>query len=168
MAPGVDVLVATPGRLIDHMGQKTINLSETEIFVLDEADQMLDLGFFRPIRQIVGFMPKKRHNLFFSATMPSEIGKLAAELLVDPFHVSVTPTATTVERVIQKVIFIEPAKKRSLLAELFADDPDYPADTDPVDYVLRMMFAGWIPENVPTEPAPGDEVADPAAGVAVP
>ncbi len=122
MAPGVDVLVATPGRLIDHMGQKTINLSETEIFVLDEADQMLDLGFFRPIRQIVGFMPKKRHNLFFSATMPSEIGKLAAELLVDPFHVSVTPTATTVERVIQKVIFIEPAKKRSLLAELFADE----------------------------------------------
>ena len=98
LAPGVDVLVATPGRLIDHIGQKTCFLGETEILVLDEADQMLDLGFFRPIRQIVGYMPKKRHNLFFSATMPPEIAKLAAELLDKPVEVSVTPQATTVER----------------------------------------------------------------------
>ena len=121
LAGGVDVLVATPGRLIDHLGQKTAFLGETEILVLDEADQMLDLGFFRPIRQIVGYMPKKRHNLFFSATMPTEIAKLAAELLNNPFEVSVTPQATTVEKVEQRVIFIEAGKKRPLLAELFAD-----------------------------------------------
>ena len=121
LAPGVDVLVATPGRLIDHIGQKTCFLGETEILVLDEADQMLDLGFFRPIRQIVGYMPKKRHNLFFSATMPPEIAKLAAELLDKPVEVSVTPQATTVEKVEQRVIFIEAGKKRPLLAELFAD-----------------------------------------------
>jgi ATP-dependent RNA helicase RhlE len=124
LAPGVDVLVATPGRLIDHLGSRTANLSECEILVLDEADQMLDLGFFKPIRQIVSFMPKKRQNLFFSATMPTDIAKLAAELLNDPIKVSVAPAATTVERVNQKVIFVETARKRALLAELF-DEPAF-------------------------------------------
>lgn len=121
LAAGVDVLVATPGRLIDHLEQKVANLSEVEIFVLDEADQMLDLGFVVPIRRIAKLLPHKRQNLFFSATMPTEIGKLAGELLKDPAKVSVTPQATTVEKIDQKVLFIEGARKRSLLAELFSD-----------------------------------------------
>ena len=119
---GLDVLVATPGRLLDHMQQKTLDLSSTEIFVLDEADQMLDLGFVKPIRQIVCRIPAKRQNLFFSATMPSEIGKLAGELLKDPIKVSVTPQATTVERINQSVIHVEQGRKRALLTEMFADD----------------------------------------------
>ena len=123
LAGGVDVLVATPGRLIDHINEKVANLSETEIFVLDEADQMLDMGFVVPIRRIAKTLPRVRQNLFFSATMPSEIEKLAAELLnPNPSKVSVTPQATTVEKIEQKVLFIETARKRVLLAELF-DDP---------------------------------------------
>ena len=121
LAGGVDVLVATPGRLIDHLGEKTANLSETEVLVLDEADQMLDLGFLPPIRRIVSHLPKQRQNLFFSATMPGEIGKLAGELLVDPAKVSVAPQATTIEKIRQHLIFVEGAHKRELLAELFAD-----------------------------------------------
>ena len=121
LARGVDVLVATPGRLIDHMGQRTVSLGSTEIFVLDEADQMLDLGFLPPIRRIVATLPKVRQNLFFSATMPTEIGKLASELLRNPQRVSVAPVATTVERVRQRMIFIEQDRKRELLAELFED-----------------------------------------------
>ena len=121
MATGVDVLVATPGRLLDHIGEKVIDLSSTEIFVLDEADQMLDLGFVKPIRQVASRLPKERLNLFFSATMPTEIGKLAAELLTDPVRVEVTPQATTVEKISQSVLFVESARKRALLSELFAD-----------------------------------------------
>ena len=124
MANGVDVLVATPGRLLDHLQEKTITLRGVEIFVLDEADQMLDLGFVLPIRKIVAHIPKVRQNLFFSATMPTEIGKLASELLTDPLRVSVAPQATTVDRVNQKVLFVEQARKRALLAELF-DDPQF-------------------------------------------
>ncbi|MBF0664310.1 MAG: DEAD/DEAH box helicase, partial [Brevundimonas sp.] len=118
---GLDVLVATPGRLLDHMQQKTLDLSRTEIFVLDEADQMLDLGFVKPIRQIVSRIPAKRQNLFFSATMPTEIGKLAGELLKDPVKVQVTPQATTVQRINQSVIHIEQGRKRALLTEMFSD-----------------------------------------------
>jgi ATP-dependent RNA helicase RhlE len=124
MANGVDVLVATPGRLLDHLQEKTITLRGVEIFVLDEADQMLDLGFVLPIRKIVAHMPKARQNLFFSATMPTEIGKLASELLNDPIRVSVTPQATTVDRVNQRVLFVEQSRKRALLSELF-DDPGF-------------------------------------------
>ena len=105
---GLDILVAAPGRLLDHIQQKTLDLSSTEIFVLDEADQMLDLGFIKPIRQIVSRMPARRQNLFFSATMPSEIGKLAGELLKDPVKVQVTPQSTTVQRIAQSVVYIEP------------------------------------------------------------
>jgi len=118
---GIDVLVATPGRLIDHLQQQTCQLHETEIFVLDEADQMLDLGFLVPIRKIVAKLPAQRQNLFFSATMPGEIGKLASELLKDPTRVSVTHTATTVDKVEQSLLFVEAQRKRALLAELFAE-----------------------------------------------
>jgi ATP-dependent RNA helicase RhlE len=121
LAAGVDVVVATPGRLMDHLGEKSAILSGVEIFVLDEADQMLDLGFVVPIRKIASQLPKERQNLFFSATMPSEIGKLAGELLKNPAQVSITPQATTVERIEQSLIFIEAQRKRPLLAELLAD-----------------------------------------------
>lgn len=122
MARGVDVLIATPGRLIDHIEQGDIDLSATEFFVLDEADQMLDLGFVKPIRRIVAQMPRKRQNLFFSATMPADIGKLAGELLTDPVKVSVTPASTTVERIAQKVIHVERTRKRALLLDLLSNE----------------------------------------------
>jgi ATP-dependent RNA helicase RhlE len=118
---GLDVLVAAPGRLLDHLQQRNLDLSATEIFVLDEADQMLDLGFIKPIRQITSRLPARRQNLFFSATMPTEIGKLAGELLKDPVKVQVTPQATTVERIQQSIIWVEQGKKRALLTELFSD-----------------------------------------------
>ncbi|MBU1210063.1 MAG: DEAD/DEAH box helicase [Alphaproteobacteria bacterium] len=122
LSRGVDVLVATPGRLLDHVGQRTIDLSGTEIFVLDEADQMLDMGFVKPIRRIAGQLSKNRQNLFFSATMPNEIAGLADELLnPNPVKVSVTPISKTADRIDQRVIFVEAAKKRALLVELFGN-----------------------------------------------
>lgn len=121
LSRGVDVLVAAPGRLLDLMEQRAADISGTEIFVLDEADQMLDLGFVKPIRRIVSHLSHRRQNLFFSATMPKEIAGLADELLNDPVKVSVAPVATTAERVRQRVIHIETGKKRALLAQLLAD-----------------------------------------------
>ncbi|MDQ8700719.1 DEAD/DEAH box helicase [Hyphomicrobium sp. LHD-15] len=121
LSRGVDVLVAAPGRLLDLMEQRACDISGTEIFVLDEADQMLDLGFVKPIRRIVSHLSHRRQNLFFSATMPSEIAGLANELLQDPVKVSVAPVSTTAERVRQQVIHIEAGKKRALLAELLAN-----------------------------------------------
>lgn len=115
---GVDVLVATLGRLMDHMESGNLTLGSTEIFVLDEADQMLDMGFIRPIRKIVSHLPKQRQSLFFSATMPKAMRDLAGELLTDPAEVAVAPQATTAERVSQRVIFIESARKRELLSEI--------------------------------------------------
>jgi ATP-dependent RNA helicase RhlE len=121
LSAGLDILVATPGRLIDHLQAKDAQLRDTEILVLDEADQMLDLGFLPPIRKIVSHMSTKRQNLFFSATMPADIAKLAGELLHDPLKVSVAPQSTTAERVSQQVVFVEAGRKRALLNELFAD-----------------------------------------------
>jgi len=120
VAGGVDVLVATPGRLLDHVGQGSVKLGETEVFVLDEADQMLDLGFLEPIRKIVGKLPVRRQNLFFSATMPAAIATLAGEILRDAVEVRVTPQATTVQRVDQRVIHVEADRKRDLLLDLIA------------------------------------------------
>jgi ATP-dependent RNA helicase RhlE len=121
MSRGVDILVATPGRLLDHMEQRSVDLKGTEILVLDEADQMLDMGFIQPIRKILGKLSHRRQSLFFSATMPREIGALAAEMLRDPLRVQVTPVAKTADRVRQSVIHVEPQKKSALLVELFAD-----------------------------------------------
>ncbi len=121
LSRGVDVLVAAPGRLLDLMEQRCADISGTEIFVLDEADQMLDLGFVKPIRRIVSHLSHRRQNLFFSATMPSEISGLADELLENPTKVSVAPVSSTAERVRQRVIHIEAGKKRALLAQLLAD-----------------------------------------------
>src|SRR5262245_27140155 len=121
LARGVDVLVATPGRLIDHLGERNISCAQTEIFVLDEADQMLDLGFLPSIRRIVAQLGGSRQNLFFSATMPREVGKLANELLRDPVRVAVAPVATVVDTVTERVIHVKSCDKRSLLVQLFAD-----------------------------------------------
>jgi ATP-dependent RNA helicase RhlE len=121
LARGLDVLVATPGRLLDHIAERTADLRNTEVLVLDEADQMLDLGFIKPIREVVAALPPKRQNLLFSATMPREIAGLADQLLRDPIKVAVTPVSSTVERVDQRVIHIDQARKRALLAELMAD-----------------------------------------------
>ncbi|HEV7159318.1 MAG TPA: DEAD/DEAH box helicase [Caulobacteraceae bacterium] len=118
LAGGVDVLVATPGRLIDHLGQGTVRLDEVEVLVLDEADQMLDLGFVEPIRKIVRKLPAERQNLLFSATMPGAIATLAGEILRHPAEARVAPQATTVERVDQRVIHIEADRKRELLVDL--------------------------------------------------
>jgi ATP-dependent RNA helicase RhlE len=120
LAGGVDVLVATPGRLLDHLGQGSVRLDETEVFVLDEADQMLDLGFIEPIRKIVARLPAARQNLFFSATMPGAIANLSGEILKDAAEVRVTPQSTTVERVDQRVIHIEADRKRDLLLDLLS------------------------------------------------
>ena len=121
LARGVDVLVATPGRLLDHLDSRHVALEGVETLVLDEADQMLDMGFIQPIRRIISKISIKRQTLFFSATMPKEIGRLAAELLQKPVKVSVTPAATTVERVRQHVYLVDAKAKRSLLVELFAN-----------------------------------------------
>ena len=118
LARGLDVLVATPGRLLDHMSQGSVRLDHTRYVVLDEADHMLDLGFIVPIRQIVAKLPKTRQTMFFSATMPKEIASLASDMLHNPVRVAVTPEATTVERVAQEVFLIEGARKPALLVEL--------------------------------------------------
>ena len=119
---GVDVLVATPGRLVDLIERRAVTLSKVEIFVLDEVDQMLDLGFIHAIRKLTAMLPAKRQNLFFSATMPKEIAGLAASLLTNPVRVEVAPVATTAERVYQSVIHVDPASKLKLLAELLKDN----------------------------------------------
>ncbi len=115
---GIDIVVATPGRLLDHMQDGSIQLNGVEVLVLDEADHMLDLGFIVPIRKIVQSIPPARQTLFFSATMPKEIASLAGQMLRDPVQVSVTPVATTVDRVEQRVIFVETARKRAMLANM--------------------------------------------------
>jgi ATP-dependent RNA helicase RhlE len=116
LARGVDVLVATPGRLMDHMQTRHARLDMTEVLVLDEADQMLDQGFFPVITKIVAQVPKQRTTMFFSATMPAAIAKLADAMLTEPVRVEVMPAATTAERVNQRVIILDGASKRGVLA----------------------------------------------------
>ena len=118
MRAGVDILVATPGRLLDLMNERAVRLDTTEILVLDEADHMLDLGFIIPIKRIAKELPAQRQSLFFSATMPKEIASLAAALLRNPVSVSVTPVATTAERVQQAVMFVPQSEKRTVLARV--------------------------------------------------
>jgi ATP-dependent RNA helicase RhlE len=115
MARGVDILVATPGRLLDLIEQRFVSLTTLEILVLDEADQMLDLGFIHALRKIVRMLPKQRQTLFFSATMPNAIRELADQFLKDPATVSVKPAATTAERVDQAVTFVNQSEKQALL-----------------------------------------------------
>jgi ATP-dependent RNA helicase RhlE len=123
LVSGTDVLVATPGRLRDLMKIGAVRLDNVEVFVLDEADRMLDMGFIHDIRAIVGRLPQRRQSLFFSATMPREIAELASHMLRDPVRVAVTPAATTVEKVAQRIIHVERAGKPALLAELLRSEP---------------------------------------------
>ncbi len=119
---GLDILVATPGRLLDLMGQGFVKFDRLEVFVLDEADRMLDMGFIHDVRRVINALPHRRQTLFFSATMPQEIEALSADILSDPVRIEVTPPATTVETVEQRLYFVEKGDKRGLLQWLL-DDP---------------------------------------------
>ena len=123
LAHGVDVLVATPGRLLDLMRNQAIRLDRVEVLVLDEADRMLDMGFIHDIRAIVAKVPPRRQTLFFSATMPSEIETLAGQMLRDPVRVAVTPPARTVDSVEQRVLLLDHGAKNAALAELLRAEP---------------------------------------------
>ena len=118
LARGAEVLVATPGRLLDLVHQRALRLDQIEVLVLDEADRMLDMGFIHDIKKIVAMLPKARQTLFFSATMPQEITRLADAMLRDPARVAVTPQASTVDRIEQRVILTEKASKPELLVEV--------------------------------------------------
>ncbi|MDE2436115.1 MAG: DEAD/DEAH box helicase [Sphingomonadales bacterium] len=115
LVPGCDVLVATPGRLLDLIDQRALTLRNVEIFVLDEADQMMDLGFIVPLKRIAALLPKERQSLFFSATMPKAIADLGKQFIHNPARVEVTPQATTAERVEQYAMFLNQAEKQALL-----------------------------------------------------
>jgi ATP-dependent RNA helicase RhlE len=123
LAHGVDVMVATPGRLLDLIDQRAFHLKGVEIFVLDEADQMMDLGFIHPLRRIQALLPQARQSLFFSATMPKAIAELGDSFLDHPVKVSVAPAATTAERVQQVVTFVEQREKPALLAMALKAQP---------------------------------------------
>lgn len=112
---GIDILVATPGRLLDLIQQGFIDLSKVEIFTLDEADRMLDMGFIHDVRKVLALLPRKKQTLFFSATMPKEISHLADDILNDPIKVEVTPVSSTAEKVDQAVFFVTKGDKKSLL-----------------------------------------------------
>lgn len=118
---GVDILIATPGRLLDLVNQKAVSLSQIEIFVLDEADRMLDMGFINDVKKIITKIPEKRQTLFFSATMPQEITGLANGILTNPLKVEVTPVSTTAEKVTQAIYPVAKKDKASLLIHLLKD-----------------------------------------------
>lgn len=115
---GVDILIATPGRLWDLMGQNLVKLDRVSFFVLDEADRMLDMGFFPDVKRIIKFVPEERQTLLFSATIPQEIASLAEMLLKNPARISIAPSAKPVEKIEQKVYFVEKSEKRELLADI--------------------------------------------------
>ena len=119
---GVDIVVATPGRLLDHLNQKTLNLSELETFVLDEADRMLDMGFIRDIKRILKYLPDEKQNLLFSATFPNEIKALADSLLNAPKRIQVRSSNSTAEKVVQVVYPVDKARKRELLAHCIREE----------------------------------------------
>jgi ATP-dependent RNA helicase RhlE len=119
---GVDILIATPGRLLDLMNQNLINLKNIKFFVLDEADRMLDMGFIHDIKKVISKLPAQKQSLFFSATMSPSINALAKTLLRNPIHVEVQPQATTVEKIDQKVFFVDQSSKEKLLLELLKQE----------------------------------------------
>ncbi len=154
LARGVDILVATPGRLIDLLRQGCVRLSGVEVCVLDEADRMLDMGFLPDVRRLLAMLPRQRQTLFFSATMAGEPAELARGILRDPARVEVTPTATTVERIRQSVIYVEKPSKQDVLEKLLRD----PAMVRTLVFtrtkhgankvVTRLMHAGFGAEAI--------------------
>ena len=127
LAGGIDILTATPGRLIDLIGQKFIDLSRVEIFVLDEADRMLDMGFLHDVERVIGLLPEKRQTMLFSATMPPEIEKLTHRILNNPEKIAVTPVASTVDSVEQQVYYVNKSNKTKLLLWILQDQSIYSA-----------------------------------------
>ena len=118
---GMDILVATPGRLLDLAGQGLVDLKGLEVFVLDEADRMLDMGFIHDVKRVITMLPRVRQTLFFSATMPQEAQQLADQLLKNPETVQVAPVSATADRIEQELYFVEKADKRSLLVDVLGD-----------------------------------------------
>ncbi len=118
---GVDILIATPGRLLDLIDQRYVNLQHIQLFVLDEADRMLDMGFIHDVKKIIARLPAKKQTLFFSATMPTEIVGLAHSILRNPVKVEVTPVSSTVDKITQGLYFVEKENKRSLLIHILQD-----------------------------------------------
>ena len=118
---GVDILVATPGRLLDLVGQKHVRLNAVTALVVDEADRMFDMGFLRDVRRIVSLLPKQRQSLLFSATMPPDVAKLVSEILVEPQRIDISPKTITADRIEQNVHFVETKDKRALLSTLLTD-----------------------------------------------
>jgi ATP-dependent RNA helicase RhlE len=118
---GLDILIATPGRLLDLMQQGFVHLNKIEIFVLDEADRMLDMGFINDVKKVVTKLPHKRQTLFFSATMPNDIIKLANTILTDPVEVAVTPPSSTVDKINQKLYYVTKGEKKNLLHHILKD-----------------------------------------------
>jgi ATP-dependent RNA helicase RhlE len=152
VARGLDVLVATPGRLLDLIDQRALSLRELEILVLDEADQMLDLGFIHALKRIVALVPQKRQTLFFSATMPKAIKELADKYLTNPAEVSVTPTATTVDRVEQSVTMVNQSEKTALLTLYLQSNPIeralvFSRTKHGADKIVRQLEAAGIGAN---------------------
>jgi ATP-dependent RNA helicase RhlE len=147
---GCHVLVATPGRLLDLVGQGAVQLGDVEVLILDEADQMLDMGFIHDLRKIIAYVPKERQTLLFSATMPKDISDLAHKYLKDPVQVSVAPESTTAERVTQGVIHVSTSNKLALLGKLL-DDPDldralvFTRTKHGADKVVRKLMAKNYP-----------------------
>ena len=147
---GCHVLVATPGRLLDLVGQGAVQLSDVEVLILDEADRMLDMGFIHDLRKIIAYVPKQRQTLLFSATMPKDISDLAQKYLKDPVQVSVAPESTTAERVTQGVIHVSTPNKLALLGKLL-DDPDldralvFTRTKHGADKVVRKLMAKNYP-----------------------
>ncbi len=119
---GVDILVATPGRLIDLIGQRLVNLKNVEFFVLDEADHMLDMGFIRDVEKIIAVLPEKKQTMLFSATIPPEIDKLSNRILIDPVKISLTPESPSVESINQLVYHVSKSDKTRLLIHLLKDE----------------------------------------------
>ncbi len=152
LSRGVDILVATPGRLIDLVEQGMCNLSMIEILVLDEADQMMDLGFIHALKKIVRMIPRKRQTLFFSATMPVAIRELANQFLHEPKTVSVVPASTTAERVDQYVTFVNQSEKQALLT-IVLQDPTinralvFTRTKHGADRVVKLLAGNGIPAN---------------------
>jgi len=118
---GVDIVIATPGRLIDLNNQGLVSLNKIEIFVLDEADRMLDMGFVNDVRKIIKLIPKHRQSIFFSATMPDSITQLASSILTNPQYVEVTPVSSTAETIEQQLYFVDMVNKRDLLLHILKD-----------------------------------------------
>ncbi len=119
---GADIVVATPGRLLDLIQQRFVHLENVEILVLDEADRMLDMGFIKDVKRIISLVPRRRQTLFFSATMPAEVSSLAHSILSSPIRVEVTPQATTVERIKQQVLFVDKEQKQDVLLQLLSQE----------------------------------------------